>query len=107
MPRCCYSKLTDWFIMATKLRIISGVVGIAFYTVSPLPVYSQGYGGTGISLQRLEELCRAGALMGATGGSGRNYIDTTLQGRYSMGNSTSQQYRNQINWLRSNCPAYR
>jgi hypothetical protein len=92
--------------MATKLRIISGVVGIAFYTVSPLPVYSQGYGGTGISLQRLEELCRAGALMGATGGSGRNYIDTTLQGRYSMGNSTSQQYRNQINWFRSSCPAY-
>lgn len=62
----------------------------------------------GVSLKQLSELCRGGAMMGAQGGNvaSRNYIDTTLKGRYAMGNSTMEQYAAQKKWMQSNCPAY-
>lgn len=68
---------------------------------------AQGYAGTGISNKVLEDLCQMGALLDATSNtSTRHYVDTTLKGRFATGNSTAQEYRNQLKWFRSNCPAY-
>lgn len=83
-------------------------VGVAFLLCSSVsPVIAQGYAGTGLAKESLENFCQMGALQGVMGKtSTRHYVDTTLKGRFAMGNSTAQQYKNQINWFRSNCPAY-
>jgi hypothetical protein len=77
------------------------------FVFTPFSVYAQGYAGTGLSKDTLENFCQMAALQGAMGNtSSRHYVDTTLKGRFAMGNSTSQQYKNQLNWFRNNCPAY-
>jgi len=61
----------------------------------------------GVSVRKLSDLCQMGVTLNATGqGSAKRYIETTLQGRFAMGLSTTQQYKAQMSWIRSNCPAY-
>lgn len=68
---------------------------------------AQGYAGTGLSLQQMENLCQMAALGAAAGRvDPRDYIDKTLQGRFAVGNSTMSQYKKQKAWFQSNCPAY-
>ena len=77
------------------------------FIVTPFDAHAQGYANTGTSQATLENLCQMAALQGASGNtSSRHYIDTLLKGRFALGNSTSQQYKNQLNWFRNNCPAY-
>lgn len=70
-----------------KFKFITA--GTAVVILASFPAYSQGHGGTGMPLKTLEQLCQAGAMIAAMGNVSTNhYINTTLKGRYSMGNST-------------------
>jgi len=57
----------------------------------------------GLPLETMDKLCNMGAMLG---GGAKKYIDAVLQGRYAAGNSTTQQYKQQKNWMKSNCPVY-
>ena len=71
------------------------------------PAIAQGYAGTGMSKETLENFCQMAALQGAMGNtSSRHYVDTILKGRFAMGNSTMSEYQNQSSWFANYCPAY-
>jgi hypothetical protein len=69
--------------------------------------YAQGYAGTGVSRESLEAICMSAVQTGTLQGrSTTEIVNIILRGRFAIGNSTNQEYRNQINWFRNNCPSY-
>jgi hypothetical protein len=95
------------FSVALRASQLIPLFLFASLAASVSPSYASGYAGTGFSKDALEGFCKLGALQEAAGStSTRSYINTTLKGRFALGNSTAQQYRNQLQWFRDNCPAY-
>ena len=106
-------ELSCCFFMSILQRVVNRnvlampLLLLISFIVTPFDAHAQGYADTGVSKATLENLCQMAALQGATGNtSSRHFVDTTLKGRFAIGNSTSQQYKNQLNWFRNNCPAY-
>jgi hypothetical protein len=74
--------------------------------------YAQGYAGTGVSRESLEAICKSAVQTGTLQGrSTTEIVNIILRGRLSINqirenNNANQEYRNQINWFRNNCPSY-
>jgi len=97
------SKINVKRTLITSLACLAPIAAIS--TIQP--AVAQGYAGTGMSKEFLENFCQMAALQGATGNtSSRHYVDTTLKGRFAVGNSTMSEYQNQRRWFANNCPAY-
>lgn len=54
-----------------------------------------------------EDFCKMGVMQGMMGAtSTRQYIDTTLKGRYLKGITSNSEYKNEVRWFENNCPGY-
>jgi hypothetical protein len=77
------------------------------FVFTPYAAHAQGYEGTGMSRESLETMCKNGVQIGVLNKKPTsNYVDNMLKARYILDKSTNQEYRNQKNWFRNNCPSY-